>query len=449
MPPRHDAFTFTHCALDGRVVRLGYRLHGGPGPDVDLEETFTLPAQVGTPEPSEALDRALAALHVAAGVSYWKTSCPPLIQRRDGALSEADARFFERLWTHGLGEFFFVNRLSPLGLVRMPAGPVDRPPVAGPPGIEDGPALTLIGGGKDSAVSIELLREAGQPQSLLCVGRHARILHAAEVSELPLLVMERSLSPKLFELNAEGALNGHVPITGILQLAAQVVALAGGFGAVVASNERSASSGNVVLEGVEINHQWSKGIDFERSLQAWSARHLVVGPAMFSLLRPFSELAIARELARHERWLPVVTSCNANFSLTSPGAPRWCGRCPKCVFVFAVTTPWLDDRAREILFGADFLDDPLNVPVVLELLGLQGHKPFECVGTADEMRAALWACHERGLHAGSPALAAFRERVLPELDDPAALLSECLRPSERHLVPARFQPALHAAFGSR
>jgi UDP-N-acetyl-alpha-D-muramoyl-L-alanyl-L-glutamate epimerase len=449
MPPRHDTFTFTHRALEGRVVRLGYRLSGGPSPDVDIEETFTLPREAGIPEPTEALDRAIEALHVAAGVSYWKTSCPPLVERREGPLAPADARFFERLWSHGLGEFFFVNGQSPVGRVALPAGPADRPPAAAPPGLLDGPALTLIGGGKDSAVSIELLRAAGRPQSLLCVGRHARIVQAAEASGIPLLVVERSLSPRLFELNAQGALNGHVPISALLQLAAQVVALAMGFGAVVASNERSASAGNVVLDGVEINHQWSKGIDFERSLQAWSARHLVGGPATFSLLRPFSELAIARELARHPRWHGAITSCNANFSLHASGAPRWCGRCPKCVFVFAVTTPWLDDASRALIFGADFLADAANLPLVEELLGLSGHKPFECVGTPDEMIAALWLCHDGRLHAGTPALALFRERVLPGLEDPQRLVEDCLRPSEDHLVPARWQPVLHAALRSR
>ena len=449
MPPRHDAFTFTHRALEGRVVRLGYRLSGGPSPDVDLEETFTLPPEAGTPRPTEALDRAIEALHVAAGVSYWKTSCPPLIERREGPMAPADARFFERLWTHGLGEFFFVNGLSPHGRVSLPAGPADRPPAKGPAGLPDGPALTLIGGGKDSAVSIELLRAAERPQSLLCVGRHARIVQAAEASGLPLLVMERALSPRLFELNAAGALNGHVPITALLQLAAQVVALAMGFGAVVASNERSASTGNVVLDGVEINHQWSKGLEFERSLQAWSARHLVVGPSMFSLLRPYSELAVAREIARHPRWLGAITSCNANFSIRPSAGPRWCGRCPKCVFVFAVTTPWLDDTSRALLFGADFLADSANLPLVQELLGLQGHKPFECVGTPEEMTAALWLCHERRLHASTPALALFRDRVLPVLAEPEALVEECLRPSDEHLVPVTYQPVLHAALRSR
>lgn len=450
MPPRHAAFTFTHrlLATGGRVIRLGYRLHGGPSPDVELEETLTLPESLHV-DSSEALDRALCALHLAAGVSYWKTSCPERIEMEDAPPSDADARFFERLWRHGLGEFFFRNEMSPRDRVAFPRG-TERPPVEGPGGIEDGAPLVLIGGGKDSAVSIELLREAGESPTLLCVGRHARILQAAAITGLPLLVVDRALSPRLFELNAQGALNGHVPITAILQLVGQVVALLGGFGAVVASNERSASFGNVVLDGCEINHQWSKGLAFERSLQAWSARHLVVGPSMFSLLRPFSELAIAREFARHDAWFDVVTSCNANFGISRrpERPPRWCGTCPKCVFVFAVTAPWLDDAARACLFGGDFLADERNLPLLEELLGLARHKPFECVGTPDEMRAALWACHARGLLRGATRVL-FEERVLPFLDDPKALLAGCLAPSDEHLIPARFQPALHAMFGSR
>ena len=441
MRPRHAAFTFTHRDLAGSTVRLGYRLHGGPSPDVDLEETLALPE--GLAAGTGAIDEALLALHLAAGVSYWKTSCPQRIEIESGALTGEDAAFFGALYENGLGEMFHRNGMAPQR-APFPGGAAAAPsPAAARTG---GPPLVLIGGGKDSAVSIELLRAAGESPTLLAVGRHPWILRAAEASGLPLRVVERRLSPKLFELNEQGALNGHVPVTAIIELIGQLVALLGGFGAVVASNERSASEGSVVASGAEVNHQWSKGLAFERSLRAWSERHLGGSPAMFSLLRPFGELAIAREFARHPRWFGSVTSCNANFAIAPrQPAPRWCGRCPKCVFVFAIVTPWLDDAGRSELFGADFLADEANVPVAEELLGLARHKPFECVGTSDEMRAALWLCHSRGLHAATPVMRRFRDRVLPLLPDGDALVAACLAPSSEHLVPARFLPALAAA----
>ena len=55
-------------------------------------------------------------------------------------------------------------------------------------------------------------------------------------------------------------------------------------GSVVASNERSASYGNVVYQGVEVNHQWSKGLRFEQLLGAWCDRHLPEGARWLSLL---------------------------------------------------------------------------------------------------------------------------------------------------------------------
>ena len=57
-----------------------------------------------------------------------------------------------------------------------------------------------------------------------------------------------------------------------------------GFDAVAMSNERSASVGNVEYLGKEINHQWSKGIVFERMLQLYD-RTFIAGSFREALRR--------------------------------------------------------------------------------------------------------------------------------------------------------------------
>jgi len=450
MRPSHRRFRFTHRVLEGRALRLGYRLEGGPSADVDLEEGFMLPDRGPAPRLTPAAERVVEALHLAAGVSYWKTSCPEEIVVDAGPLADDDAAFFESLYTNGLGEFFQTNGIAPRPLPRFPRGGPERAP-ASPEGDAAAGPLVLLGGGKDSAVSVEILRTDDSIAPIaLSVNAPTWIRRSAAASELEHLVVERKLPQELFALNEQGAWNGHVPVTALVLMAAHLVAVLGGHCAVVASNERSASVGNVEWDGVVVNHQWSKGLDFERAWQAWGARHLSGGPASFSLLRPLSELHVARCFASHPRWFDAVTSCNANFALR-PGAPpeRWCGICPKCVFVFLVMTPWLTDEHRATLFGRDLLDDARTLPIVEELLGLARHKPFECVGTPDEVTAALWLCHERGLHDATPALALFRERVLPTLSDPQRFVEEALCPSGEHLVPRRHAQMLHAYLRSR
>jgi hypothetical protein len=427
MAPRHRRFRFTHRVLEGRALRLGYRLEGGPSADVSLEERFTLPEGGPPPRLSPAAERVIEALHLAAGVSYWKTSCPEEIVVDAGPLGEEDAAFFEDLYTQGLGELFHENRISPRPRVRFPRGAAPRGAV---PCGDAAPPIVLLGGGKDSAVSVEILRHAGITPVALSVNAPPWIRRAAAASGVEHLVVSRSLPRELFALNEDGAWNGHVPVTALVLMAAHLVAVLSGHPAVIASNERSASVGNVLWDGLAVNHQWSKGIDFERAWQAWGARHLARGPGSFSLLRPLSELHVARCFASHPRWFGSVTSCNRNFALR-PEAP------------------WLSADERATLFGRDILADARTIPIVEELLGLARHKPFECVGTPDEVTAALWLCHERSLHAATPALTLFRERVLPGLRDPQRLVDEALRPSEEHLIPARWAETLHAYLRSR
>jgi hypothetical protein len=243
-----------------------------------------------------------------------------------------------------------------------------------------------------------VLRQAGEPHELLSIGRPDWVWprRAAEAAGARLHVVERRLDPRLLEMNAAGALNGHVPVSAFLAFAGTLTALLAGRAAVIASNEASASIGNTVWHGIDVNHQWSKSLAFERLARRWMTRHLTDGPEYVSLLRPLSELRIMKAFASHPGYFGAVTSCNANFRQNGAAPRRWCLRCAKCVFVSLMARPWLDDAAYHALFGGDALADPGNATMIEELLGIRGTKPFECVGTPDETIAALHLARTAG-----------------------------------------------------
>ncbi|MFO0659353.1 MAG: hypothetical protein U0165_05930 [Polyangiaceae bacterium] len=438
---RFDRFVFTDRSIQGAHVELGYRLEGVGG-TVDFRERIELPVDASGLEKHPAIEAALDGLHVVGGVSYWKAACPRSVAPVASMRAE-DVDYWNELYTFGLGEYFFRNGLSPRGRFDFVSAGSSQSLVAAPKQAH-GP-LVLVGGGKDSAVSTEVVREAGVAATLFSVGAPPWIRSAAKAAEMPHLVARRTIDPALFELNRAGAYNGHIPISAYIAHLSLLVALIGGYDEVITSNERSASFGNVVLDGIEINHQWSKSLRFEQLFQSWVERKISGAPKYFSLLRPLSELRIARAFASHERYFDAVTSCNANFKVDGLGAPqRWCGHCPKCVFVATILSAVLTREQMNRVFETEVLGREDVVPMLEELLGLRAHKPFECVGTPDETLAALVLAYRAHQQDETAAMKFFVSRVLPSIDHPDALVREALSISDEHAMPAHWKKALDA-----
>ena len=223
---------------------------------------------------------------------------------------------------------------------------------------------------------------------MFSVGDAPPIRASAEVASLPRLIIRRTLDPRLLELNARGALNGHVPVTAIVSAVALLAAATQGIDAVAMANERSASVGSLQWQGVEVNHQFSKGRRAERLL-ADATAEIDGAPRIFSLLRPASELSIARAFARLERYHPVFTSCNRVFALDPQRrTSSWCCNCDKCRFVFLILAPFSTPEHMLEIFGADLLDDASQYDGFVRLVGGVDQKPFECVGELQESLAA-------------------------------------------------------------
>lgn len=387
-PAQIHRFRFTERSLspDG-LVTLRYALDDAEA----LEETFQIPLEPGVVADASAVGGILDLLHWVAGVSYFKLAAPPEVSLETGTPGPAAADYLEALYSEGLGEFAYENRDR---LPKLPRPAFPRSGVAAAVRERPAPtrALVPIGGGKDSIVALEIVRRSGLDFSLFAVNALDPMRRTAEVAQIPVVEVQRTMPLDDFKrLNASGALNGHVPITAIISCVALLTAKLNGYDAVTLANERSASVGNLVYDGVEVNHQFSKSARAEALLRA-AAFEAVPEVDIFSILRPAPELAIARAFAtKTTAYHHAFTSCNRNFR-TDPslrGGEAWCRDCPKCRFVFLMLAPFLAPAAMEEIFGGALLDDDAQYEGFALLTATGGHKPFECVGEEEESLAAI------------------------------------------------------------
>ena len=441
------AFRFVRCSFDAEtgVARLVYAFDEGP----ELTETVTIP---GAPfaldaTRAQAVEHAVRLLHLITGVSYYKAAVPNEIRIDGYAIDAATAVLMEQVYVHGLGEFAYRNGLSLHGRVRFPVA-AQAPAPAAAAGLREH-ALVAIGGGKDSLVSIEALRGAGVDQTVTWIGGSQLIAACAARTGLPTLNIGRALAPELFEYNRQGAWNGHIPVTAINSAIMVLAALLHGVDQVVFSNERSASYGSMIPGTGEVNHQWSKGWAFESAFGAYVQSHVAADLQYYSLLRPLSELAVARQFARTDHYDAHFSSCNRNFHLLGERPTnRWCGVCPKCHFVFLALAPFMPKPRLVGIFGRNLLDDANQTGGFDALLEYQDHKPFECVGEGRESRAAMAALGDRPEWREDVIVARFNREIRPQLDASELVVAPLLEIGGEHRIPAALWERLRANFAA-
>ena len=441
------AFRFVRCSFDAEtgVARLVYAFDEGP----ELTETVTIP---GAPfaldaTRAQAVEQAVRLLHLITGVSYYKAAVPNEIRIDGYAIDAATAVLMEQVYVHGLGEFAYRNGLSLHGRVRFPVA-TQAPAPAAAAGLREH-ALVAIGGGKDSLVSIEALRGAGVDQTVTWIGGSQLIAACAARTGLPTLNIGRALAPELFEYNRQGAWNGHIPVTAINSAIMVLAALLHGVDQVVFSNERSASYGSMIPGTGEVNHQWSKGWAFESAFGAYVQSHVAADLQYYSLLRPLSELAVARQFARTDHYDAHFSSCNRNFHLLGERPTnRWCGVCPKCHFVFLALAPFMPKPRLVGIFGRNLLDDANQTGGFDALLEYQDHKPFECVGEGQESRAAMAALGDRPEWREDVIVARFNREIRPQLDASELVVAPLLEIGGEHRIPAALWERLRANFAA-
>jgi hypothetical protein len=440
--PRGSVFRYREFAIDAErgLLTCRYELDGR-----DFTERVILPP--GEQWHTEQARAAARLVFLLSGVSYYKTAAPPVINFGTTALTAAEEAFLREFYLQGLAEFAYRNKLD-LTPLQLQAQRAPDQPSAPPQASAPKRALVPFGGGIDSIVTVEQVRQQADV-ALFVVSRAADRFDAIEqpaaVTGLPVVRAEREIDPQLLRSAELGFLNGHVPVTGILSAIAVLAAVLEDRDAVVMSNEWSASIPTLEFDGHPVNHQFSKSEEFEAAFRAAlanqgsSAARL---PDYFSWLRDRTELWVGREFASLRPYHASFRSCNkAFYTERARRFAHWCGQCDKCVFIDLILAPFLPAGALRQIFAVagEPLDDPALKPKFRSLLGA-GAKPFECVGEVTECRAAVLLAARRDDRAGSGLLPELAAEVAGWPDAPSeAEIAAMLRPVGRNFIPDRYR----------
>lgn len=387
----HKSFKFLDWQLDADNYQLllNYQLEAIG----KVTEVFSFPNfNYARLQNKEAIDKACELIHLMCGVSYYKSELATEISFNNKLPSVGMAGFIAKTWKNGLAEMAFENNISLKGLINFKGEKEVRELTTFDTEQKCNKSLVAIGGGKDSLVTIEELKEQGNDICLFMVGSSKLIKQVAKFTSLPLLQVARKIDPKLIEYNKNGALNGHVPITAINSSIGILCALLFGFDSVVFSNERSAESANTInSDGENVNHQYSKSYEFEKDISKILAEEITSDVRYYSQQRNYSELAILKKFSLYPQYFPVFSSCNRNFHIdgSKNKDSKWCCNCPKCRFVFLGLAPFVKKQQLLDIFKTDLLNDKTQLGGFAELLGLKGFKPFECVGEVEESQLAF------------------------------------------------------------
>jgi len=331
-------------------------------------------------------------------ISYWKAACPPQVIIKGQKLNEQQVSWWKNIYYQGLGEFFYTNEIetSLQEFMTVSTSGETLPPYS----ISlDETVIVPIGGGKDSVVTLELLSKSEKIRPFIMNPRGATLecIRVAGFGKDGFIEVNRQLDPLLLELNAQGFLNGHTPFSAMLAFYSLLVSAVSGHRHIALSNESSANEPTVA--GTDVNHQYSKSFAFESDFREYVKKYISPDFNYFSFLRPLNELRIAQLFAEQVKYYPVFKSCNAGSK-----TDIWCCNCPKCLFAFTILSPFIPMIEMVHIFGINLFELPHMLGYLKELTGIGEVKPFECVGTIDEVNAALHMFIAKNKHEKLPLL---------------------------------------------
>ncbi|MBU4452892.1 hypothetical protein KKH24_01415 [Patescibacteria group bacterium] len=433
MKPKSTVFEFKGYALNikKKQITFDYSIAFSNQESLNFTETIVLP-RLPKSATQESLRVFLEPLHLILGISYYKLYCPPRI-KLGFRLSKEQAEFWHTVYKKGLGEFLYRNRLDPKIIAKFPVSSIKPSPVLVP--VQDR-CLLGIGGGKDSIVTAELLKENKHEFSSFLVETQRKDLICEKVIKAigkPSLKIKRIIDPKLFEEH-EGGYNGHIPVSAIFAFLGLLSAGLYKFRFVMVGNEHSSNVGNLIFKGLAINHQWSKTSEFEAMLRDYTRKYITSDIVYTSALRQFYEFRIAKMFAKYTKYHHLFTSCNRSFKVHKERTHTlWCGECPKCAFTFLMLAPFLPKTELVSIFGKNLLADESLIPLYRDLLGMGNLKPFDCVGTFEESRVAF-----------SMAFDKYRKDVVikelsSKIKDGKKLQAQVLRTVSAQTLPTKFR----------
>ncbi|MFA5714690.1 MAG: hypothetical protein WC998_03035 [Candidatus Paceibacterota bacterium] len=348
--------------------------------------------------------------------SYWKAVCSKKIIVKAGFLDRKQINWWKDILLKGMGQYFYENKIdftSPdfIEIISLGKEKLKKGKVSGK-GI-----LIPIGGGKDSAVTLELLKNFKKDIDCFALNPISNIKEMFKVSGYKnMIVVERDIEKKLLLLNKKGYLNGHTPFVAYLSFLTVLVSVLFNKKFIVFSNEDSSNEGNVKWLGREINHQYSKTYDFEKKFRNYCSNYLAGGLEYFSILRLMYEVQIAKVFSYMKNYFPIFLSCNESQKTTSgtkKKTGKWCGACSKCLFVYMALYPFIPKEELLSIFKEDLFEKKELLETLKELIGEREVKPFECVGTRKEALVALYLSYKNTGEL-SYLLKYFEKNILPK-----------------------------------
>jgi hypothetical protein len=385
---RYTSFTFEsyHYEEDSYGLRIGF--------EFNLNDEFRFTPSMCIPKKDyyhweivgrSGLDNLIFHLGMIEMVSYWKLTCSPKVLIRPHLLGNEQISWWKKLYFNGLGEFLYLNGIQIEQDDLMEITTFGEPLSIHASPIDPTKVMVPIGGGKDSVVTLEVLKSSGAKVFPMSVNPRPAINRTIEQAGFSMpfsMEVQRKLDPLMLELNRRGFLNGHTPFSALLAFTSVLLAVGSGIGNIALSNESSANDSTV--PGTRINHQYSKSFEFEQDFDAYCRTYIHPEVRYFSFLRPINELQIARLFSGLKAHHPGFRSCNVESK-----NDRWCGNCPKCLFTYIILAPFISAPELVQIFGSDLLKNKELKTSFEELTGKSPVKPFECVGTPDEVNSAI------------------------------------------------------------
>lgn len=321
-------------------------------------------------------------------ISYWKSTCSPKIIIKCGYINKEQIEWWKKLYFNGLGELFYTNNIQTniKDFVDIECVNLDKIEYEK---IEENfnGYIVPIGGGKDSIVTLETLNINKENDFCLIINPKPVTLKCAQIAgmkENNIIEIYRNIDKNLLELNEKRFINGHTPFSSMLAFFSYLVAYLLSKKYIALSNESSANESNIT--GENINHQYSKSFEFEKDFEEYSNKYLKTPVKYFSFLRPLNELQIAKIFSKHEKYHSTFKSCNVG---SKEKEWKWCCNCAKCLFAYIILSPYLYKEKLIKIFGEDMLEKESLLKTFIELTGNGETKPFDCVGTFEEVNFAI------------------------------------------------------------
>jgi hypothetical protein len=441
---KHPKFTYQKAVWEVRNSSLTMRFFYKSDPELEFVTSWEIlgidPDRINALNP-EIIQNWVNQIGMVEALSYWKATCSPEFLIEASFFSAEQIKFWQKLLINGLSEFFYVNQIN--GWVNnFVQFKVTAPTTTFTLDTlqHQESALIPVGGGKDSAVAMELLKKLAIPISTLTVNKNSQVSSVLAVAGISRNVeLRRALDEKILQLNKVGYLNGHTPFSALLAFVSTFTAFLLDEKYVVLSNEQSANEANVTFEDHPVNHQYSKSFEFEQDFRQYLQKNVSQTVEYFSILRPLTELKIAQLFSKQPQYWPVFLSCNVGKK-----TGKWCGNCPKCLFVFLMLSPFVPAQELEKIWGENLLEKESLLEIYLELSGLKECKSFECVGLREETVASSFLTIQLERYSKLPFILQFAQDNL--LNDTSlwkqkttSLLNTFV---EQHFIPEPFLSVL-------